>query len=98
MTEDRVWLITISAALSYILAATILHCQLDVSDVLRQFDVVERKTEFRCNVFYILLSYRTQNWIWFLSRKKIIDFHYFKKYIEGDTNSFYNIWLITKNC
>ena len=56
MTEDRVWLITISAALSYILAATILHCQLDVSDVLRQFDVVERKTEFRCNVFYILLS------------------------------------------
>ena len=49
MTEDRVWLITISAALSYILAATILHCQLDVSDVLRQFDVVERKIEFRCN-------------------------------------------------
>ena len=49
MTEDRVWLITISAALSYILAATILHCQLNVSDVLRQFDVVERKIEFRCN-------------------------------------------------
>ena len=69
MTEDRVWLITISAALSYILVATILHCQLDVSDVLRQFDVVERKTEFRCNVFYILLyqlsTYHTENQIEF---------------------------------